>query len=169
MKNIYFTTLAFLLLCVSTIYAQPASNSNRFIVKDYIALNNSGKYYPYNAHGYYENAASGAIARIYILPNLSLDLDNIKFVDDRGYEVSSSTNNIQTMIIPITVNSDLPNESQKAAIVAAVKENATIRSYAPDMVRNPTTKMPAVHPMLGAGTPIYNQIMAIATNYQNDV
>jgi len=81
MKNIFISFALSFFLYINPAYSQVTSNSNRFDVENYIAIDNTGKYFPYTVHGFYENAASGTAARIYILPILKLDLNKIKFID----------------------------------------------------------------------------------------
>ncbi|RXM52934.1 MULTISPECIES: hypothetical protein [unclassified Chryseobacterium] len=122
MKNIYFTALVLSFLCLNTIHSQVTPNSNRFDVENFIAIDNKGKYYPYTTHGFYENVAKGTAARIFILPVLKLDLNKIKFIDKQGRETYQGDENIRSMIISVTQDLALPNETQKAGIIAAIKK-----------------------------------------------
>lgn len=163
MKNIYLIFLASIISNYAD--SQVTPNSNRFDVENYIAIDNSGKYYPYTAHGFYENAASGATAKIYLLPILKLDLTKIKFIDQQGRESSQSDENIRSMIIPVTQDLALPNESQKAAIDAAINGHTTIRAFFSPIVRN-SAGFPVVSPFVNSNSTLYNQIVAMATNYE---
>ncbi|WP_185289644.1 hypothetical protein [Chryseobacterium lactis] len=169
MKTIHLTFWILLSLCANTFYSQVTPNSNKFDIENFIAIDKNGKYSPYTVHGFYENAASGATPRIYILPIFKLDLENIKFINSHGLETDVNSDDIRSMVIPVLINIDLPNESQKAAIIAAVKDHTTIPAYFPDMVRDPITQAPFVSPMIPFGSPLHNQIMAIATKYQGDI
>ncbi|MBS1635306.1 MAG: hypothetical protein JST26_05240 [Bacteroidetes bacterium] len=164
MKNLYiiFSTL---FLYTQSAISQVTPNSNRFDVENYIALDNNGKYYPYTTHGFYENAASGTTARIYLLPVLKLDLSKIKFIDNQGHETSQSDANIRTMIIPVTQDLALPNESQKAAISSAISGNTTIQGFYPPIAKN-NFGMPLINsnlsPMLSS------QIVTMANQYETN-
>lgn len=150
-----------------TAFSQVTPNSNRFDVENYIAIDNNGKYYPYTVHGFYENAANGATARIYILPILKLDLTKIKFIDQNGNEASQSEDNIRAMIIPVTRDLALPNESQKAAIIAAIKGHTTIKSFSPPIVRN-TAGQPIINPLASSNPFLLNQIISMSNNYETN-
>lgn len=115
MKNLHLILLS-LFVCIQSAISQVTPNSNRFEVKNYIAIDNSGKYHPYHSHGYVENVADGSNAKIFIMPILEMDLDNIKYINSEGLETYSSSNDVYSISIPITADQSLPNESQKAAI-----------------------------------------------------
>lgn len=163
MRNFYLILLASIFINLT--YSQVAPNSNRFDVENYIAIDNNGKYYPYTAHGFYENAASGATARIYLLPILKLDLTKIKFIDSRGLESYQNDEDIRTMKIPVSLELLLPNESQKAAITAAIKGHTTIQAFYPPIVKN-TAGIPVINPIVSSNPYLQNQIMAMANNYE---
>lgn len=164
MKNILFTCLA--LLCLAgTAHSQVTPNSNRFDVEKYIAIDNTGRYYPYTVHGFYENAAPGATPRIYLMPVLKLDLNKIKFIDNHGIESTQSDENIRSIIIPVSIDLLLPNESQKAAIVAAIKGHTTIQAFYPPIVKN-GAGVPVVNPVITSNPVLYNQIMQMAGSYE---
>ena len=78
MKNnlIIFLVFAF---STNSVFAQVTPNSIRFDVENYIAIDNSGRYYPYTSHGFYENSTGAAKSRIFILPNFKLELNKIKY------------------------------------------------------------------------------------------
>jgi|SRR5690606_25052173 len=77
MKNNCLLFLA-LTCCTKSALPQVKPNSIRFDVENYIAVDNSGRYYPYTSHGFYENATGTAKPRVFILPNFKLELDKIK-------------------------------------------------------------------------------------------
>ncbi|WP_291138879.1 hypothetical protein [Flavobacterium sp. UBA7663] len=162
MKKINFLLLASFI--ATSAFSQVTPNSNRFDVENYIAIDNNGKYYPYTAHGFYENAASGATARIYILPILKLDLTKIKFIDQQGNETNQSDENIRSMIIPVSRDLALPNESQKAAIDAAINGHTTIKAFFPPIARN-SAGLPLINPVVNSNPILYNQIISMANNY----
>jgi len=164
MKNI-FLLLSILTMFISTVYSQVTPNSNRFDIGNYIAIDNNGKYYPYNAHGFYENASAGATARVYLMPILKFDLSSIKFIGADGRETSIHSSDLRSMIIPVTVNLGLPNESQKAAIIAAIKGNTTIQAFYPPIVKN-TAGFPIVNQLVNSNPTLMNQLMAIANQYE---
>lgn len=163
MKNVYFIFLT--LVFINSSYSQVTPNSNRFDVENYIAIDNNEKYYPYTAHGFYENAASGATSRIYILPILKLDLTKIKFIDQQGHESNQRDENIRSMIIPVARDLALPNESQKAAIDAAINGHTTIKAFFPPIVKN-SNGLPLVNPLVNSNPNLYNQIISMANNYE---
>ncbi|POY35497.1 hypothetical protein C3K47_15675 [Solitalea longa] len=166
MKKNYFIFLAIIFFpSIYSAYSQVTPNSNRFDVENYIAIDNNGKYYPYTAHGFYENAVNGATARIYLLPILKLDLTKIKFIDQQGRETYQSDENIRAMIIPVTQDLALPNESQKAAIDAAINGHSTIKSFYSPIVKN-SAGIPLVNPFVNSDPILYNQIMTMANNYE---
>lgn len=167
MKNIYFIFCTLFFLFVNSVNSQVTPNSNRFDVENYIAIDNNGKYYPYSAHGFYENAASGTTARIYLLPILKLDLKKIKFIDPQGREGHQSDDNIRSMIIPVLQDLALPNESQKAAIDAAINGHTTIQGFYTPIVKN-VAGIPVINTYLAPNTFWYNQILTMASNYENN-
>ena len=150
---------------IKSAFSQVTPNSNRFDVENYIAIDNTGKYYPYTVHGFYENAANGATARIYILPILKLDLTKIKFLDQQGNETNQGDENIRSMIIPVARDLALPNESQKAAIDAAINGHTTIKAFYPPIVKN-AAGLPVINPVVNSNPILYNQIVGMANNYE---
>lgn len=163
MKNIYL--ILFISILTKPAFSQVAPNSNRFDVEDYIAIDNNGKYYPYTVHGFYENAAQGATARIYILPILKLDLKKIKFIDQQGRESNQSDENIRSMIIPVTRELALPTESQKVAIDAAINGHTTIKAFYPSVVRN-ADGSPLLNPLVNSNPALFNQLSSMANSYE---
>jgi hypothetical protein len=163
MRKIHFLLLASFI--ATTAFSQVTPNSSRFDIENYIAIDNNGKYYPYTAHGFYENAASGATARIYILPILKLDLTKIKFIDQQGNETNQGDENIRSMIIPVSRDLALPNESQKAAIDAAINGHTTIKAFFPPIARN-SDGLPLINPVVNSNPILYNQIISMANNYE---
>lgn len=163
-------SLFFALFLIATFPAdsQVEPNSNRFDIENYIAIGNDGKYFPYTAHGFYENAANGAKARIYILPVLKLDLKKIKYIDKQGNETYKNDENIRAIIVPVLKDLALPNESQKAGIDAAINNKTTIQGFFPPLVKD-ANGLPLVHPMLNSNPLLYNQIVAMANNYETNI
>lgn len=160
-----FLIISVFLICVHYTCSQVTPNSIRFDVENYIAIDNSGKYYPYTTHGFYENATSGSTSKIFILPNLSLDLDKIKYLDDQGRETYQTDENIRAMIISVNQDLKLPNESQKAAIIAAISRNTTIQAFYPPIVKN-NFGAPVVNPSLNPM--LTSQIIAMANQYESN-
>ena len=165
MKKLLFAFIGYIL--TNSCFSQVPPNSNRFDVENYIAIDNTGKYYPYTVHGFYENAAIGATARIYILPVLNLDLTKIKFIDQQGNETNQSDENIRSLIIPVSRDLALPNESQKAAIIAAIKGHTTIKSFFAPIVKNPAGQ-PFVNPLVNSNPELLNQILSMANSYETN-
>ncbi|KAF2340116.1 hypothetical protein [Flavobacterium nitrogenifigens] len=147
---------------------QVSPNSNKFDVESFIALANNGSYYPYKTHGFYENAPSGARTKIFLLPILSIDLKKIKFIDKSGKETVQSSDNVRTIIIPVNSDLKLPNESQKAAITAAIGKKTSIGAFKPPIARN-AAGLPILNNAVSTNPSLYNQIMTMATNYENAV
>ena len=162
MKNIslIFVALAF---CTKSAFAQVTPNSIRFDVENYIAIDNSGRYYPYTSHGFYENSTGTAKSRIFILPNFKLELNKIKYLDNQGLETYKDDQNIRSMIIPVTQDLSLPNESQKAAIIATISKNTTIQAFFPPIAKNNMG-----YPMMNSNLlpVISNQIVTMASQYE---
>jgi hypothetical protein len=162
MKNnlIIFLVFAF---CTNSVFAQVTPNSIRFDVENYIAIDNSGRYFPYTSHGFYENSTGTAKSRIFILPNFKLELNKIKYLDNQGRETYQDNDNVRSMIIPVTQDLSLPNESQKAAIIAAISKNTTIQAFFPPIAKN-NMGFPLMN---GNLLPIIsNQIITIANQYE---
>lgn len=147
------------------INSQVTPNSNRFDIENYIAVNNKGEYSPYTVHGFYENASSVSKAKIFILPILSLDLKKIKFIDRNGNETYQGNENVRTIIIPVSADLSLPNESQKAAIAAAINRNTSIQAFQPQLAKN-LAGQPLVNPIVNTNPALYGQIMTMANNYE---
>lgn len=155
-----------IILCTKSLISQVTPNSNRFDLENYIAIDNNGKYYPYTAHGFYENGASGATPRIYLLPNFKLNLNEIKYLDNQGHETYQDDANIRSMIIPVTQDLALPNESQKAGIIAAISKNTTIQAFFPQIAKN-NIGAPLMNSNLN---PMFsNQIMTMANQYETSL
>jgi len=164
MKNFYLILLS-LSVCIQSAISQVTPNSNRFEVKNYVAIDNSGKYHPYHSHGFVENVANGSSAKIFIMPILELDLDNIKYIDSEGLETYSSSNDVYSISIPITADQSLPNESQKAAIGASLEAGTTLPFYFPAIVKN-NFGGPLIHQNAGIYT---SQIVAQANQYEQNL
>lgn len=165
MKKSIIIFIISIIVFINSSHSQVTPNSNRFDVENYIAIDNNGKYYPYTAHGFYENAATGATARIFLLPILKLDLNKIKFIDKQGRETTQADENIRSMIIPVNQDLALPNESQKAAIDAAINGHTTIHAFYTPVVRN-TSGLPLMNPLLNTNPMLSNQIITMANNYE---
>jgi len=162
MKNIslIFVALAF---CTKSAFAQVTPNSIRFDVENYIAIDNSSRYYPYTSHGFYENSTGTTKSRIFILPNFKLELNKIKYLDNQGRETYQDDQNIRSMIIPVTQDLSLPNESQKAAIIATISKNTTIQAFFPPIAKN-NMGFPLMNSNL---LPVIsNQIITMASQYE---
>ncbi len=157
---IIFLSVAFY---TNSLHAQVTPNSIRFDVENYIAIDNSGRYYPYSSHGFYENSAGSAKSRIFILPKFKLELSKIKYLDNRGRQTYLDNDDIRSMIIPVSQDLSLPNESQKAAIIAAISKNTTIQAFFPPLVKN-SFGFPLMN---GNLLPVIaNQINTIANQYE---
>jgi hypothetical protein len=161
MKKLYLTISALSLL-VYPVMSQVTSNSNRFEVKNYIAIDDNGRYNPYYAHGFAENVGNGSNPSLFIMPLLELKLENIKFIDLNGNETNKNNNDVYSISIPIIANLSLPNESQKAAIGAALNTGTTIKYFSAPIVKNNFGVIP-VNPNAGVWT---GQIIAQATQYE---
>jgi len=159
-NHLLFLTLA---CCIQSALAQVTPNSIRFDVEKYIAVDNSGRYYPYTAHGFYENSRGSTKPRVFILPNFKLELDKIKYLDNRGRETYQDDENVRSMIVPVSQDLSLPNESQKAAIIAAISKNTTIQAFFPPIVKN-NMGLPLMNANL---LPVIsNQIITMANQYE---
>lgn len=154
--------LSALSLLTQPVMSQVTSNSNRFEVKNYIAIDDNGRYNPYYAHGFVENVGSGSNPSLFIMPLLELNLENIKYIDLNGNETTKNANDVYSISIPITANLALPNESQKAAIGAALNTGTTIKYFSPPIVKNNFGVIP-INPNAGVWT---GQIIAQATQYE---
>ncbi len=167
MKNLL---IIFLILIGSTreVYSQPIPpNTNRFSVINYIALDGKGKYVPYTVHGFYENVPKGSTGKVYILPVLKFDISNIKYIDGSGKQTHQHSGNIRTLIIPVTQELTLPNESQKASIGAAIRSTA-ISVYYPPVVKN-LNGQPMLSPLLNSNPVLAGQFISLANQYEATV
>jgi hypothetical protein len=161
MRKLYLALSAVSLLA-NPVISQVTSNSNRFEVKNYIAIDDNGRYNPYYAHGFAENVGSGSNPSLFIMPLLELKLENIKYIDLNGNETNKSNNDVYSISIPIIANLSLPNQSQKAAIGAALNTGTTIKYFSPPIVKNNFGVIP-INPNAGVWT---GQIIAQATQYE---
>ncbi|CAM3974130.1 hypothetical protein FLCU109888_11860 [Flavobacterium cucumis] len=162
MKNINLIFVAIGFYTIAT-FAQVTPNSIRFDVENYIAIDNSSRYYPYTSHGFYENSTGTTKPRIFILPNFKLELNKIKYLDNQGRETYQDDQNIRSMIIPVTQDLSLPNESQKAAIIATISKNTTIQAFYPQIAKN-NLGFPLMNSNL---LPVIsNQLIAMANQYE---
>lgn len=163
MKNFY-VTIVLLLANTGVIWSQVTPNSNKFSVENYVAIDNKGKYALYNTHGFYENVAKGTVAKVFILPILKFDINNIKYIDNKGNETYKGSDQIRTLIIPVTQELALPNESQKASICAAIK-STTIAAFYPQILKN-TNGQPVLTPYLMTNTALTNHFFSLAKQYE---
>lgn len=163
MKNFY-VTIVLLLANTGVIWSQVTPNSNKFSVENYVAIDSKGKYTLYNTHGFYENVAKGTVARVFILPILKFDINNIKYIDSKGNETYKSSDQIRTLIIPVTQELALPNESQKASICAAIK-STTIAAFYPPILKN-TNGQPVLTPYLVTNAALTNHFFSLAQQYE---
>lgn len=164
MKTIYLLYCTFFLQ-VSSILSQVEPNSRRFEVKNYIAIDNSGKYAPYFTHGFAEVTPNGTRSKLFILPLLEMDLKQIAFIDSQGLRTSSSSNEVASITIPVSANFSLPNESQKAAIGASLDAGANLSFFQPPLAKN-NFGGPVINPNAGIYT---GQIMAQANQYEQSL
>jgi len=167
MKNFL---IIFLILIASTenAYSQPIPpNTNRFSVVNYIALDGNGKYIPYTTHGFYESVPKGSIGRVYILPILKFDVNNIKYIDSKGKETYKNSDDIRTLVIPVTQELALPNESQKASIDAAIRSTTLSAYYAP-IVKN-MNGQPLLSPLVNSNPSLVNYLFSLASQYEATV
>lgn len=162
MKKICFLAL---LSYAHTQFSQVTPNSNRFEIKNYIAINDNGKYYPYNAHGFIENAGSGSNGKIFMMPLLELDLKRIRYIDSNGHETDKSSSDVYSITIPITANTSLPNESQKAAIGSSLNSGTAIKFFAPPLVKD-NFGGNLINPNAGIYSP---QIIAQINQYEQNI
>lgn len=162
MKTIHFFSLPLLVVCMHSAFSQVTPNSKRFEVKNYIAIDNNGKYQPYFTHGFAENVGSGSKGKMFIMPLLEVDLEKIKFIDVQGHETTSSNSNVVSITIPVVAYLSLPNESQKAAIGASLTTGSALQWYYPPIVKN-NFGGPLINPNAGIYTA---QIMAQANQYE---
>jgi hypothetical protein len=151
-------------LCTQLAYSQVTPNSNRFEVKNYIALDDDGRYNPYYAHGFVENVGNGSNPSLFILPLLEINLEKIKFIDVNGNETTKNGNDVISISIPISSYLSLPNESQKAAIGAALNTGTTLKLFYPPIFKNNFGVIP-INPNAGVWT---GQIIAQATQYEQN-
>ncbi len=165
MKTIHFFSLSLLALWIQPAFSQVTPNSRRFEVKNYIAIDNSGKYQPYYTHGFAEDVGSGSNAKMFIMPLLEVDLEQIKFIDSQGHETTSSNNNVRSITIPVAAYLSLPNESQKAAIGASLTTGSTLQFFLPPLAKN-SFGGPVINPNAGIYTA---QIMAQANQYEQQI
>ncbi|MEC3875840.1 hypothetical protein [Chryseobacterium salviniae] len=167
MKNL-FTIFLILIAGTADLYSQPIPpNTNRFSVINYIALDGNGKYIPYTVHGFYESVPKGSMGRVYILPILKFDVNNIKYIDSKGRETYKNSDDIRTLVIPITQELALPNESQKASIGAAIK-STTVPAYYPPVVKN-MNGQPLLNPLLNSNPSLSNHFISLANQYEATV
>ncbi|QXU50583.1 hypothetical protein KYG33_05960 [Chryseobacterium sp. D764] len=163
MKNFY-VIMVLLFANTGVIWSQVTPNSNKFSVENYAAIDSKGKYALYNTHGFYENVAKGTVAKVFILPILKFDINNIKYIDNKGNETSKSSDQIRTLIIPVTQELALPNESQKASICAAIRSTTIAAFYAP-ILKN-TNGQPVLTPYLITNPGLTNHFFSLAKQYE---
>lgn len=163
MKKLHLIVLATLAWTTLT-RAQVTPNSKRFEVKNFIAIDSDGKYKPYYAHGFVENLGAGSTPNLFIMPLLEFNTANIKFIDSNGNETAKTSSDVYSISIPISVNHSLPNDSQKAAIVAAISSGTSLKHFYPPIVKNSYGQL-HINPNAGVWT---SQIMAQATQYEQN-
>jgi hypothetical protein len=151
-------------LCTHLAYSQVTPNSNRFEVKNYIALDDDGRYKPYYAHGFFEKVGKGSKPNLFILPILEVNLNKIKFIGVNGKPTTKDGNDVFSISIPISSYLSLPNESQKAAIGAALNPGKTFNFFYPPIVKNNFGVIP-INPNAVVWT---GQIIEQARNYEQN-
>lgn len=145
-----------------SVFSQVVHNSERFEVKNFLSLDESGNYSLYQAHGFVENTGNSSRPRIFLMPVLEFDLHNIEFFSSQGYQVSPNSSDVYSINIPITSDLSLPNESEKVAIAASLNSGEKIEFYRPQMIRN-TMGGYAINPVAGNYTP---QITSLLHQYE---
>ena len=90
MKKTNLLILILILLCAFSTNAQITSNSKKFSVSNYFYPNNNGDYMRYRAHGFVQAHTSTSTGRLFLLPIIEKDDDNIEFVDENGVEFINS-------------------------------------------------------------------------------
>ncbi len=139
MKKTNLLILIFTLLFAFSTNAQITSNSKKFSVSNYFYPNNNGDYMRYRTHGFVQAHTSTSKGRLFLLPIIEKDDDNTEFVDENGVDFNpayETTKLARTIIIPIKISSDLPNEKQLPAIASASGNGISISHYLSPIVKN---------------------------------
>ncbi|UUC45196.1 PDZ domain-containing protein [Flavobacterium cerinum] len=127
MKKMYFI---FLILFIAYSYGQVTSNSKWFQVNEYYTIGNSGKYELYKTHGFVENVPDNKSGRIFIMPIIEIDDDDIKYFDSDGNAITSN-GNIYSISIPITFISKLPTKYEIPSIGSNLDGISILAYYRP--------------------------------------
>jgi hypothetical protein len=139
MKKTNLLILILILLCAFSTNAQITSNSKKFSVSNYFYPNNNGDYMRYRAHGFVQAHTSTSTGRLFLLPIIEKDDDNIEFVDENGVDFNPSSEPAKlsrTIIIPIKISSELPNDRQLPAIASASGNGISILHYLSPMAKD---------------------------------
>lgn len=160
MKNVII--ISFLLLAIKS-YGQfeLKPNTKRFQVNEYYTIGNSGKYELYKTHGFSESTPSGTSGKIFIMPIIEIDENNIKYYNSNGNIISSS-GDVFSITIPISIKSQLPREQEIPAIANALENGTSVLRYFRPIAKNDFGQL-VVHPNAMF---LFSQIQAQATEYE---
>lgn len=165
MKSIYSLLLTSSISIM--ISSQITPNSIRFEVQNYNAIDNNGKYYPYDVHGFYENFANGN-GQVFILPILKINTDKIKYIGQTGNETVKSDPGVRAIIIPVIKDLSLPNESQKVGLMAAINKNTSLKHFASSVAKGVDGQI-IINPLAQSNSDLSNSLKQMVTNYENNV
>ena len=127
------------LLTTQSILGQITSNSRKFSISKYYYPDINGNYTQYRAHGFAQQHTPTTKGRLFILPIIEKDEDNIEFVDKNGLTFDPEyqpTTVAKTITIPITISSELPNQYQLPAIASALGNGVSISHYVIPMAKD---------------------------------
>lgn len=120
--SILATTLAISTHALAIDFADP---NTRFIAVDNFIYLKDSNATSYSVSGYYSPKAGGRPARISILPRVTLDIDDIAVINNKGRKVSfsrrSDTDDISTLSIPLSYSGQTPNGFEGASIAASIE------------------------------------------------
>ena len=161
----------FLILCTAFFSvnadAQITSNSKKFSVSNYFYLDNNGNYTRYRAHGFVQAHTPSSTGRLFLLPIIEKDLDNIEFIDENGIDfnpIYDASKLARTIIVPIKISSELPTEKQLPSIASASGTGISISHYKPPLVKNNDGSFLIISQAMALKT----QLEASAKKYQDE-
>lgn len=167
-----FIVLLSVNLLPSTIYSQTEINPNTafFSVNDYYYPDAEGNFQKYRVSGFYENITNPAVQpRLFILPQISLDREKIKYINNEGETVDSSTsaNQIAVINIPLSYSGAIPTTEQSIGIATQVGGTSQI-AFMPRPLMAPNGD-PLIHPSAYNFPQLMSQIFNDFNAYKNNM
>lgn len=132
----YLVIATLIIVFPTKVFSQMPLNSRKFSINNYYFPDNYGNYTEYLVHGFYQPPVGNIQGRIFFLPILHRDEQQVKYIDQNGLQFKPLGSVVaKTIRIPIKVNAELPNTSQIPAITSAIQSGVRRSIYISPMVK----------------------------------